>query len=154
LLRFVVHFHSPEKVMFRSWKNIVGLLSLSLFTAGCQTQTSPSKAISSDTSAQSDLDASEGQHRDGDGHDPTKVEAQESKISAVMAKLNSEDRELAESQKYCAVMDRERLGGMGAPLKIEINGQSVFVCCKGCRQKALKNPDETLAKVAALKARP
>jgi hypothetical protein len=41
---------------------------------------------------------------------------------------------------------------MGAPLKLDVKGQPVFVCCAGCKSKALKNPDETLATVAKLKA--
>jgi hypothetical protein len=48
-------------------------------------------------------------------------------------------------------MNHQKLGSMGAPLKFEIKGEPVFICCSGCKAKALKNPDETLAKVAALK---
>ena len=58
-----------------------------------------------------------------------------------------------ELQKYCAVMAKERLGAMGTPLKLDIKGNPVFVCCKGCEKKALKNPDDTLEKVAAMKAK-
>ena len=69
-----------------------------------------------------------------------------------MNKLGPEDLQLAKSQKYCAVMAKERLGAMGTPIKLDIKGKPVFVCCKGCEKKALKSPDETLAKVAAMKA--
>jgi hypothetical protein len=79
-------------------------------------------------------------------------EAGEAKVSAVLAKLSPEDRQLAESQRFCAVMSRERLGRMGTPIKLDIKGQAVFVCCKGCKPKALKNPDVTLAKVAEMKS--
>ena len=77
----------------------------------------------------------------------------EAKVSSVLGKLSPEDRQLAESQRFCAVMNHQRLGGMGAPLKLDIKGQPVFLCCKGCRAKALKKPDETLAKVAELKTK-
>jgi hypothetical protein len=50
------------------------------------------------------------------------------------------------------VMNRARLGSMGAPIKFEIKGEPVFVCCSGCKAKALKNPDETLATVEAMKS--
>ena len=70
----------------------------------------------------------------------------------MLAKLSSADRQIAEVQKFCAVMNHQKLGSMGAPLKLEIKGKPVFLCCAGCKTKALKNPDETLAKVAALKA--
>jgi len=41
---------------------------------------------------------------------------------------------------------------MGTPVKIVIKGQTVFLCCSGCKDEALKNPDKTLEKVAQLKA--
>ena len=41
---------------------------------------------------------------------------------------------------------------MGAPLKLSIKDQTIWVCCKGCEKKALANPDQTLAKVVELKA--
>jgi hypothetical protein len=75
----------------------------------------------------------------------------EAKVASMLGQLSPEDRKLAESQKFCAVMTHERLGGMGVPLKLDVNGQTVFVCCKGCRGKAQKNPEQTLAKVAELK---
>ncbi len=42
---------------------------------------------------------------------------------------------------------------MGPPVKLTIEGQSVFLCCGGCKDSALKNPATTLAKVAALKGK-
>jgi len=75
----------------------------------------------------------------------------EAEIKANLDKLNAKDRKLAEMQKYCAVQDDERLGSMGVPVKILVKDQPVFLCCKGCKKKALANPDRTLAKVKALK---
>ncbi len=72
--------------------------------------------------------------------------------SASLAKLSSEDRLLAEAQGYCAVSE-EPLGSMGPPIKLIINDQPVFVCCKGCNTKAKSKPDATLAKVAELKSK-
>lgn len=135
--------------MFPSWKVMIGLLSLALIAMGCGKETAPSTTNSS---------PAEHDHAD-DSHDhqsdakPQANEATEKKVSATLAKLKPEDRQLAESQKFCAVMTHERLGGMGTPLKLDIKGEPVFVCCKGCRTKALKNPDETLARVADLKSK-
>ena len=42
------------------------------------------------------------------------------------------------------------LGSMGTPVKVEVNGQSVFLCCDGCKGKATRNADVTLANVAKL----
>lgn len=44
------------------------------------------------------------------------------------------------------------LGSMGTPIKIDVNGKPVFVCCIGCKAKALRDPDATLAVVAKLKS--
>ena len=122
--------------MFHSWKMAIGLLSVVVLTVGCQTQTPPATTASSSQT----------------GHDDHPAEAADPKVSATLATLSSADRQLAEAQKFCAVMNHQQLGSMGAPLKLEIKGEPVFLCCAGCKAKALKNPDETLAKVAALKA--
>ena len=76
----------------------------------------------------------------------------EAEIAANMAKLPEEDRKAAQAQKFCAVENDSRLGGsMGVPYKLVIEGQSVFLCCQGCEETALKDPKATLAKVAELK---
>lgn len=73
-------------------------------------------------------------------------------ISAARAKLSDADRKLVEAQGMCVVMEDSPLGSMGAPLKVMVDGQPVFICCEGCREDALKDTKETLAKVAELKA--
>ena len=72
-------------------------------------------------------------------------------IAEALAGLNKEDRTLVDSQKYCAVMTKSLLGSMGTPLKVEINGEPVFLCCKGCKAKALRDVEATLATVAMLR---
>ena len=69
-----------------------------------------------------------------------------------LATLSKEDREIAEAQKFCPVLSDNRLGVMGPPVKLILDGQPVFVCCSGCTKKALANPKETLATVERLKA--
>lgn len=71
--------------------------------------------------------------------------------SAELAKLSPEDRTAAESQKYCAIAAGSFLGGMGAPIKLELDGNPVFLCCKACVAKAQANPAATLAKVEELR---
>ncbi|MBP3960549.1 hypothetical protein J8F10_35440 [Gemmata sp. G18] len=80
-------------------------------------------------------------------------EAPADEIAAERAKLSPEDRALVEAQEWCVISSDERLGSMGAPIKLTIKGQPVFVCCKGCVRKAEANPDATLTKVADLKAK-
>lgn len=81
---------------------------------------------------------------------PPKPSKEEEKIRAALAKLSPADRALAEAQKTCPVTD-EPLGIMGAPIKVMVKGQPVFVCCKGCDEEALDKPDETLRKVEEFK---
>lgn len=72
-------------------------------------------------------------------------------IEANLASLEPNDREAAIAQGFCPVMTESALGSMGPPIKVEVNGQSVFVCCKGCGKKAQASPDKTLATVESLK---
>src|SRR5262245_45478731 len=84
---------------------------------------------------------------------PAAGEVDEAEIQASLVKLGAEDRKLAEGQRFCAVMNGSRLGSMGAPVKIMVKDEPVFLCCKGCSKKALNNPDQTLAKVKELRAK-
>jgi hypothetical protein len=74
-------------------------------------------------------------------------------VATERAKLPPEDRALVDAQEWCVVSTDERLGSMGPPLKLDIKGQPVFVCCKGCTRKAEADPDKTLKTVADLKAK-
>lgn len=74
-------------------------------------------------------------------------------IAAERTKLDPEDRALVEAQEWCVISTDERLGVMGPPIKLDIQGQPVFICCKGCKRKAEANPEKTLAKLAELKAK-
>jgi RND family efflux transporter MFP subunit len=79
---------------------------------------------------------------------PSTPEDPDAKLAAALASLSSEDRTLAEAQKFCPILKKNRLGSMGPPVKLEIAGKTVFVCCKGCKEPALEEPDETLAQVS------
>ncbi len=74
-------------------------------------------------------------------------------VAAERSKLAPDERALVEAQEWCVVSSDERLGSMGPPLKLDIKGQPVFVCCKGCKKKAEADPDKTLAKVEELKVK-
>jgi hypothetical protein len=84
--------------------------------------------------------------------DQTKPSPEEqAKITAALDRLPPEDKALAEAQQFCAVETENRLGLMGTPVKVLVNGQPVFLCCKGCKTTALEEPDKTLAKVQQLR---
>lgn len=68
------------------------------------------------------------------------------KMKAELAKLPPEDAESALKQHVCPVSG-EMLGVMGPPIKVEVNGKQVWICCEGCREKLLADPDKYLAKL-------
>jgi hypothetical protein len=79
-------------------------------------------------------------------------EQEEAQVRANFAKLTPEDRQLAEQQKFCAVESDNRLGAMGVPVKVMVEGEPVFLCCEHCQKKALARPERTLDRVKALRA--
>jgi len=76
----------------------------------------------------------------------------ETQIAAGLAKLRGADRRLAQEQRYCAVNRDNRLGAMGAPVKLVLQGKSVFLCCEGCRDSAVAQPQKTVERVRELRA--
>jgi len=85
--------------------------------------------------------------------DPTKTlaNAQEATVRTSLADLSPEERKAVQAQKFCAVDNENLLGAMGKPCKVMVDGQPVYLCCKGCEKTALKDPKATLAKVKELK---
>lgn len=81
-------------------------------------------------------------------HDPKVAEA---KIKTAMSKLSEADRTAAAAQRYCSMMDTVRLGAMGTPIKLMIEGKPVFVCCDHCKEDAAEDGKGTLAKAEKLK---
>jgi YHS domain-containing protein len=105
-------------------------VGIGLFVAGCG-KSGPSGATSG--AAKDDKVAAE----------PSAADAE---IAKAMSELSAADRELAMKQKLCPVSG-EALGSMGPPLKMEVKGQTVFLCCEGCKEELLAKPDEYLAKI-------
>lgn len=75
------------------------------------------------------------------------------KIRAALEKLAPEDRKLAETQMFCAIDQDSALGALGPILKVNVKGQPVFVCCKGCEAEAKANPDAALLQFQQLMKR-
>jgi multidrug efflux pump subunit AcrA (membrane-fusion protein) len=78
---------------------------------------------------------------------PSMTRDEEDKVQAVLAKLSPEDRSVVASQGFCPILTDNRLGSMGKPVKVLVKGQPVFLCCKGCVNKALADPAKTRANV-------
>jgi len=81
-------------------------------------------------------------------HEKGKEEAQ---VRANLAKLSPEDRKIAEQQKLCPVSDEPLGGEMGVPVKVTLDGQTVFLCCKGCERRAKMDEKGTAAKAKELR---
>lgn len=46
-------------------------------------------------------------------------------------------------QRICPVT-QELLGSMGKPIRVNVNGRAIFVCCEGCVQAVQRNPNRYL----------
>ncbi|MDC0936458.1 hypothetical protein OAS39_09230, partial [Pirellulales bacterium] len=68
------------------------------------------------------------------------------KMKMELAKLSPADAASAEKQHICPVSGK-MLGAMGSPIKVDVDGQQVWICCEGCRKRLLENPEEYLAKL-------
>jgi len=84
----------------------------------------------------------------GAAHDDAMADDAEmrAKIEANLASLSVEDRELALKQKVCPISG-DALGMMSAPLKLDVEGHTVFICCESCEEPLLSDPDRYLAKL-------
>jgi membrane fusion protein, copper/silver efflux system len=92
---------------------------------------------------------------------PSTPEDADAKVTAALGKLSPDDRALATAQKFCPVLEGSRLGSMGVPIKVILDGQPVFVCCPGCVEEAKEDPvkfrkraDELRAKASPAPPRP
>ena len=131
-----------------------GLLVLSLY--GCNTPesvTPPATPASETVDDRSDHDHDShhhgehdhGEHADHD-HAAMDTESPMAKMMPGLKELSAEDSKSAMAQHMCPVSD-EMLGTMGAPEKVDVNGKSVWICCDGCKEKLLADPDKYLAKL-------
>jgi YHS domain-containing protein len=116
-------------------------MSIAVFTVGC----GKSNTAGTTQSAKQNETVQNG--ATSNASDSTTVQGgEDAQITKAMAELSIEDSALAVKQKVCPVSG-EALGKMGAPLKMEVKGQTVFLCCAGCKDKLLASPDEYLAKI-------
>ncbi len=62
------------------------------------------------------------------------------------AMLSATDRSLVEQQRICPVTEAP-LGSMGQPTAMTVQGQKVFLCCRGCEGRLKADPNKFLAKL-------
>ncbi len=83
---------------------------------------------------------------------PSTPNDEEAIVTSNLAKLPDTERREVLEQELCVVLEDSKLGSMGVPLRLVIEGKPVYICCKGCTKEALADPKATLAKVDKLKA--
>ena len=112
---------------------------------GCSNSPAPSNST--------DAPAGNGQQHDDhdmhEGHDHETVDSGEdamAKMKKGLANLSESDRSSAMKQHMCPVSG-EMLGAMGEPIKVTVKDQEVWICCEGCKEDLLANPDKYLAKI-------
>jgi multidrug efflux pump subunit AcrA (membrane-fusion protein) len=84
---------------------------------------------------------------------PSTPEDTDAKVTAALGKLSPDDRVLAASQKFCPVLPENRLGSMGVPIKLILDGEPVFVCCPGCVDEAKSDPVKFRKRADELRAK-
>lgn len=62
-----------------------------------------------------------------------------------LANLTPADRAEVEAQKMCPVSDHPLVSM--SPVKVTIDGKSIWICCKGCESDLRKDPDKYFAKL-------
>ncbi len=124
-----------------------GLLIFGIY--GCSSPESdpvtPPATPASDT-ADGHADHDHGDHADHDHGDRADADSPMAKMMPGLKELSPEDSKSAMAQHMCPVSD-EMLGTMGAPEKVDVDGKSVWICCDGCKEKLLADPEKYLAKL-------
>jgi hypothetical protein len=122
-----------------------GLVAVGLFVCvvGCAKETPPATAPATTTE---DAAATPPSATDGTDTTPAEGDAAAAKIEANLASFPAEDRALALKQKICPVSG-EALGSMGPPIKLNVAGHDVFICCEGCEDPLVSDPAKHLAKI-------
>ncbi len=77
---------------------------------------------------------------------PLQNDDSSAEVLAALSQLPEADRRLAERQRICPVTELP-LGSMGLPIKVDVRGTPVFICCEGCRDSLLDEPEKHLARL-------
>ena len=129
--------HQKRNPMSRLSTITVLLLSVSVVgITGCGSKSKTEQAAKSKTA---DDHKSHSDHKSHEGSDMDKMKSE-------LAKLSPEDQASAEKQHMC-VVSGEMLGSMGAPIKLTVKDQDMWICCNSCKQTVLDDPDTYLAKL-------
>ena len=124
----------------------IGATALALGVAiGCS-ESPPASDEAAPTTTAVDGDPADGTHEHADGHHEDHDHGDMELMQENLAQLSEQDRTSAEQQHMCPVTG-EMLGAMGVPEKITVNGQDVWICCPGCKEPLLQEPEKYLSQL-------
>ncbi len=125
---------------------LFGLVIASGFYGCSQPTTSDGPVAGAPTTTQPPDADGHADHDDGghdhSGHDHGSME----EMQAGLAKLSESDRAAVMKQHVCPVSG-DMLGTMGAPIKMTVGDQEVWVCCEACQEPLTTDPEKYLAKL-------
>ena len=91
--------------------------------------------------------------------DPSRAAAPLEMIAGFSAKELAEIQQLPDAEQALAIeqvicpVTEYKLGSMGVPKKVEVDGSLIFICCEACREDVVSKPDVQVAKIAEYKLR-
>lgn len=137
----------------------LGWSTLALFAlAGCDTAPTPAPsqgpvpatAPPPESRAKEEVKALPVDKADAGKMEPTPAIGDSEKLTdkemAKVKELPAADQPIALAQVVCPVSGGH-LGGMGVPIKQEVDGKAFFLCCDGCVDKVKEDPKGVLAKL-------
>lgn len=71
-------------------------------------------------------------------------EAEDAEVETTIQKMPEDDRALVKVQRFCPVLNHVRLAIDGPPVKLTLDGKTLFLCCEGCIPMAKAEPAKTL----------
>lgn len=89
--------------------------------------------------------------------DPSRAAPPLEMIAGFSAKELAEIKQLPDSEQALAIeqiicpVTEYKLGSMGIPLKVEVDGEVIFVCCAGCKEDVVSEPAIHIAKIEEYK---
>lgn len=112
------------------------------FLVDAETRLNPSVAASYFGAARGKSDAGQPSIQE----EKQTTDQQAKAILEALEKLSPEERRSVERQSNCPVTGMP-LGSMGKPLKLELQGHTVWLCCEGCTVEASEDPRKTIEKL-------
>ncbi len=79
------------------------------------------------------------------------VRGAENRVNITVSQATQADQGAIQAQGHCVVMTDQQLGGHGAPIKITIGNEALFVCCQGCVGKVQQNPSMYLSRAQQMR---